>query len=265
MKVLIQIVIGLLVVGCGEVENGAYKHRPKQTDTNEPTPTTKPVRELTAEEKKVVGTYEGKSSATRRSPSGHTIKRVFLDNGIVYVYTNGKKEYEGKWEIVDGLIHSEFNSSGLIEMWRVRRGRVSISCQSTTTRETPEFAQLGTEHLKSFGLVFLKKINVTDNNATKPVRKLTAEEKKIVGTYEGKTVRMALLESGVFEGYTNGKKQVDGKWKIVNGEIHFTDGSVNIDVMRINPDDSLTIIAYIDDGKRKDYPKEMQFTLKKIK
>jgi hypothetical protein len=31
----------LLVVGCGEVENGAYKHRPKQTDANESTPTTK--------------------------------------------------------------------------------------------------------------------------------------------------------------------------------------------------------------------------------
>ena len=36
----ITLIIGLLVVGCGEVENGAYKHRPKQTDTNESTPTT---------------------------------------------------------------------------------------------------------------------------------------------------------------------------------------------------------------------------------
>ena len=109
MKVLIPILIGLLVVGCGEVENGAYKHRPKQLDTNESTPTTntnkvngttaKPVKELTLEEK-VVGTYEV-------SVGEDTMGMVFLENGIVEEYENGKKEEEeGNWKITaQGEIH----------------------------------------------------------------------------------------------------------------------------------------------------------------
>ena len=74
----ITLIIGLLVVGCGKQE---------QTDTNESTPTTteKPDKELTAEEKKVVGTYE-------MGGEGFTIRAVFLDNGIIESYKNGKKE-----------------------------------------------------------------------------------------------------------------------------------------------------------------------------
>ena len=64
----ITLIIGLLVVGCGEVENGAYKHRPKQS-TN-----TKPVKELTI--KDVVGSYEGYKKG----------RTVFLDNGVVENY-----------------------------------------------------------------------------------------------------------------------------------------------------------------------------------
>ena len=85
--------INYRVVGCGEVEDGAYKHRPKQTDTNESTPTTntnevsgateKPVKELTAEEKKVVGTY-------KMEGEGFTIRAVFLENRITGTYRNGE-------------------------------------------------------------------------------------------------------------------------------------------------------------------------------
>ena len=97
----------LMVVGCGEVENGAYKHRPKQADANESTPTTteKPVKELTLEEK-VVGTYEGRLM-TRRL--------VFLENGIVEEHRRGKNDFdetkwskdddELKWSISNGEIH----------------------------------------------------------------------------------------------------------------------------------------------------------------
>ena len=88
----ITLIIGLLVVGCGKQE---------QTDTNESTPTTteKPVKELTAEEKKVIGTYE-------MGGEGFTIRAVFLDNGIIESYKNGKKEEEeDKWKIVDGELH----------------------------------------------------------------------------------------------------------------------------------------------------------------
>jgi hypothetical protein len=108
MKTLIPILIGLGVLGCGEVENGAYKHRPKQTDTNESTPTTntnkvndtteKPVKELTAEEK-VVGTYEAKVDK-------RTFKAVFLENGKAESYKNGEKGDEATWKIVGNEVHA---------------------------------------------------------------------------------------------------------------------------------------------------------------
>ena len=83
MKVLIPIVIGLLVVGCGKKE---------QPNVGKPAPTTnankgngteaKPVKELTLEEK-VVGEYES-------IYNGKTYKRVFLKNGIVEWYVNAE-------------------------------------------------------------------------------------------------------------------------------------------------------------------------------
>ena len=109
MKNIIAILILFAFVGCRESENGAYKHRPKQTDANESTPTTntnkvhgttaKPVKELTLREK-VIGEYEFKKD-------GHTDRLVFLDNGIAENYENGKKrEEDGKWKISkEGELH----------------------------------------------------------------------------------------------------------------------------------------------------------------
>ena len=100
---------------------------------------------------------------------------------------------------------------------------------------------------------------------------LTLEE-KVVGTYEfkedGNTYRVVLLKNGVLEDYKNGKKEdeTEDKWKVVNGELHIVDNDGVGGVFRINKDGSITFIAYIDtDGKRLDYPKEEQFTYKKIK
>jgi hypothetical protein len=112
----ITLIIGLLVMGCGEVENGAYKHRPKQTDTNESTPTTntnevdgttaKPVKELTKED--VVGTYEAKKD-------GRTEGVVFLENGVLEAFENGKKyELEAKWTIINGEIHGEVEGGRIL-------------------------------------------------------------------------------------------------------------------------------------------------------
>ena len=82
----ITLIIGLLVVGCGETYPPPMP--PEKTDTNESTPTTntnkvdgtteKPVKELTAEEK-VVGTYEAKVDK-------RTFKGVFLENGKAESY-----------------------------------------------------------------------------------------------------------------------------------------------------------------------------------
>ena len=99
----IVLIIGLLVVGCGEVENGAYKHRPKQATT------AKPVKELTAEEKKVIGTYE-----LELKKFGETQRYVLLDNSTVEYYLNGKKEEsEHKWSIVDKEVHIERENSAV--------------------------------------------------------------------------------------------------------------------------------------------------------
>ncbi|MBO34796.1 MAG: hypothetical protein CMO64_01190 [Verrucomicrobiales bacterium] len=78
MKILIPILVGLLVVGC----------------------TTIPDKELTAEEKKVVGEYQSKYN-------GNTLKYVFLENGFGEWFLDGKKEQEYRWEIVNGEIHAE--------------------------------------------------------------------------------------------------------------------------------------------------------------
>ena len=117
-----------------------------------------------------------------------------------------------------------------------------------------------------------------DNNATKPVKELTAEEKKLIGAYErkskdGVTSKYVLLKNGAFEGYRGDEKAMqlwlDSKWKIVDGEIHVKIVSIRELVWRVNEDGSITYIAEIwKDGqnkKRTVVPKEEQVTWKKIK
>ena len=120
----------------------------------------------------------------------------------------------------------------------------------------------------------------TDQNSTKTTpRKLTAEEEKVVGTYEfkedGDTFKGVILENGTVEGYKNGKKQEeDYKWSLskVNKDgvltaielhVEYKDGIV---VFRINKDGSLTAIGHFTrGGEREDVPKDKQITAKKIK
>ena len=91
----------------------------------------------------------------------------------------------------------------------------------------------------------------------------------VVGEYErkpnGDTYKDVYLENGIFEWYVNGKKQVEYKWSIVDGEIHVKWNSGVTQVYRINTDKSITEIADIRNGRRTDRPKEDQYTLKKIK
>ena len=107
----------------------------------------------------------------------------------------------------------------------------------------------------------------------------------VVGEYEYKheifrtTHKLVFLENGVLRdlGPTSpafglvvpsfqlaANKKGEHKWSIVDGEIHVYD-SVFIHVFRINEDRSITYIAMIRDGKRKDLTKEQQLTLKRIK
>ena len=100
----------------------------------------------------------------------------------------------------------------------------------------------------------------------------TPTMKSVAGTYEGKegedTERGVLLENGIAESYTNGKKLgEEAKWSISKeDEIHVTGADGGIGVFRINKDKSITYIARIsNDGKREEAPKEDQETFKKIK
>ena len=95
MKVLIPILIGLLVVGCGTTK--------QPTNTNQGNNTkAKPVKELTLREK-VIGTYE-----LELKKFGETQRYVLLDNSTVEYYLDGKKEKEEhKWSIVDKEVHIE--------------------------------------------------------------------------------------------------------------------------------------------------------------
>ena len=113
--------------------------------------------------------------------------------------------------------------------------------------------------------------NKVDGTTEKPVKELTLRE-KVVGTYEMKgessTIRLVLMENGIVKEYENGKPEGEARWKIVDKVVHII-GSEDADgatvVLRINPDDSLTVIASIRDGKRKARPKERPTTFKKIK
>ena len=109
-----------------------------------------------------------------------------------------------------------------------------------------------------------------------PVKELTAEEKQkalrdsVVGEYEGKNPfgrfsKLVFLENGVRVRDANGKKQGEYKWSIVDGEIHIEHILAWIAVYRINPDKSITRIAVIRGGKRKEDSIKEQSIFKRIK
>ena len=74
----ITLIIGLLVMGCATI----------------------PVKELTAEEKKVVGEYQSEFN-------GSTLKYVFLGNGTGEWFLDGKKEQAYSWAVVNGELQYE--------------------------------------------------------------------------------------------------------------------------------------------------------------
>ena len=103
-----------------------------------------------------------------------------------------------------------------------------------------------------------------------PEQKQKAFRDSVVGEYEikhenGVTLKYVYLDNGIREYYINGKKAVEFKWIISNGELHVVRDSGFIEVWRINADKSITWIANIQDGKRTDGATGNQFTYKKIK
>jgi len=85
MKVLVSILIGMLVVGCGKTEN---------TTVTEPKP-------LSPEEQKIVGSYEAKKGED-------SFKLVLLENRKIEANVTLQevlKDSEGTWKIVEKEVH----------------------------------------------------------------------------------------------------------------------------------------------------------------
>ena len=276
----ITLIIGLLVVGCGqsdterleaekqhkeiqsrlankiELEYEKLKVELEAENRNlkvRNNVAAKPVK-LTAEEKKVIGEYELKKDRV-------TFNEVFLENGIVESYVDGKKQSEQKWTIINGQIHT-INEAGYIFVWRINKVK-SITPIAVIYKDGKRTASPYLQH------------------PYKKIKELTPEEQKaqeqnqkalrdsVVGEYElkedGDTFKFVLLENGVFQWEEDGEKGDEHKWTIANTEIHVKYPDGDKDVWRINKDTSITNIASIRDGKRIDVPKESQSTLKKIK
>ena len=100
-------------------------------------------------------------------------------------------------------------------------------------------------------------------------KSLTEEEEKVVGTYEyltmeGKTNRAIFTNSGVVQHRGWDRRNDELKWEIKNGEVILT-GNYGIIICRKEMDGSLTQIAKLVDGERKELPKEEQTSGNKIK
>jgi hypothetical protein len=276
MKLLIPILIGLLVVGCGEVENGAYKHRPKQTDTNELTPTTntnkangttaKPVKELTLREK-VVGTYE-----LELKKFGETHRYVLLDNSTVEYYLDGKKEEEEhKWSIVDKEVHIE-RENRAVSVFSINKDEsitgIATIDEDGKRKEILKEHQYTREKIKADTNETPSKGDDKNGTKAKSEKELTKED--VVGTYEMKieesTARMVILKNGIVESYLKDEKVDEGNVSIINGEVHIkSKTNEGVSVLRHEPNGDLKWIAVTVAGERKDLPKDKQETAKKIK
>ena len=73
------------------------------------------------------------------------------------------------------------------------------------------------------------------------------------------------IDNGVIETYNNGQRDSEElKWNIVSKEVNVKYTDDDVGVFRINPDRSLTAIAQIKEGKRRDISRKVQLTNKKI-
>ena len=104
----------------------------------------------------------------------------------------------------------------------------------------------------------------------KPVKEPTRED--VVGTYELKigtvTNKNIFLDNGTIEYYANGENQYSKrKWSIVGKDIHIDTGNPIgiVQIHRLNPDNSMTVIAVLIGGERRELPKNNQHTFNKIK
>ena len=275
MKLLIPILIGLLVVGCGKKEsintdgsnNAPEKSAKKKAENNTPSKNdgnnstaANPGKELTKEN--IVGTYQ------MSLPNGLFTMTLQKDGKSIHdrITNSGEKESDtGKWKIEDGnLFLIGEDMTGIMKI-NPDRSLVPIAEIKNGVRKNLD--------PKVSSVVSFKKINETpskgdDKNSTseKPTKELTKEN--IVGTYEGKGAgisnKFVLHENEKVELFENGNKFLEGTWKMVGKETHLDCKSVIV-VIKIEPNGDLNLIARIRNSKREEIAKDPQRTLKKIK
>ena len=262
MKVLIPIVIGLMVLGCGE-GNQIDKKSPKATASNNSS--AESVKVLTAEEKKIFGEFEYKNR------DGSIIRYILLENGALEIQVGrdtlnmSGKETDEKWKMTNGEIHFVDNYNRYIDVFRVNKDKSITDIGYISDGER-------TDYPKNKQRVFQR---VKDAKPTSEIKEPEANTVKalkpevVVGSYEaglgGITFRFVLLESGVVENYFNGiKEPEDAKWKIQGAEVHIEKGKSDgtIIVNKIEPNGDFTVFARIRNGKREAFQNR---TYKKIK
>ena len=118
MKVLIPILIGLLVVGCGE-GNQIGKKSPKATESKNSS--AESVKVLSAEEKKIFGEFEYKNR------DGSIIRYILLENGALEIQVGrdtlnmSEKETDEKWKMTNSEIHFFDNYNRYIGVFRLNK------------------------------------------------------------------------------------------------------------------------------------------------
>ena len=112
-----------------------------------------------------------------------------------------------------------------------------------------------------------------DSNTPAKTAKESALEGKVVGAWMpeggtlGKSDKFVFHKGGACEFWENGEKAKNAMkgWSIKNNEVHMVESDGNVLVFKLNDNGSLEWVAGIEDGKREDFPKEDQWTFKKIK
>ena len=240
MKILTLMM--LMVVGCGKGGEITIGKPPKA----------KPVKELTAEEKKVVGTYE-----LELKKFGETHRYVLLDNSTVEYYLNGKKEEaEHKWSIVDKEVHIE-RENRAVSVFSINKdesitGIATIDADGQRKKILEEH-QYTRKKVKADTNEPPSKGDDKNGTASNLVKELTKED--VIGTYEVKveeaTARMVILKNGIVEIYLKGEKVDEGNVSIINGEVHIKSKTNDgFSVFRHEPNGDLTWIAVTGSGER---------------
>ena len=104
-----------------------------------------------------------------------------------------------------------------------------------------------------------------EDNSTKAVGKKLTVEEKVVGIYEMNGKRVELLENGrIKAAHLSNVRNEEITWNTTGKEVHIDDKSFGGVVHKIEANGDLTEIAKIEDGKRTEFSKEEQVTIKKI-